>query len=139
MISTAQIPSLSSLAECEACGRTVGWVTVAPGQGKRPVDPEPHPRGEYLLMRDGKTVADVRHDSRSAHLDLEEGLDPIRYFDHRRTCPIPSLRTFAGGLSSPGFKGVYGYDGRATRSVDDPVREQRRATLLEIERLRDLL
>lgn len=139
MISTRPVPTLSDLGVCEACGRPIGWVRVAPGEGKRPVDPDPHPRGEYLLLLDGKTAAAPRQDPRVAHMDLRPGLEPIRYFDHRRTCPVPSLRTLAGGHTSPGFKGVYGYDGRATRSVADPKREERRATILEIDRLRDLL
>jgi hypothetical protein len=89
-------------------------------------------------MRDGRTVAAPRQDPRVAFLNDRSGFESLRYFDHNKTCPIPSLRTFADGATLRYSRGVYGYDGRPSRGFDDPAREARRAALLEQDRLRDL-
>lgn len=133
------MPELQSQGSCQACGRPIAWVQLAGTRGhKRPVDPTPHSRGEYVLMRDGRTVATPRQDPRVAFLDDRAGIEEIRYFDHNKTCPIPSLRTFADGAALLFSRGVYGYDGRPSRGYRDPVREARRTVLLEQHRLHDL-
>ena len=89
-------------------------------------------------MRDGRHVGAPRQDPRISFMDERQGLEAIRYYDHNKTCPVPSLRTFAGGAAMPYTRGVFGSSGRSSPSVDDPVREARRATLLQVDRPRDL-
>ena len=96
MTSTAQTyPELRDFGSCRSCGERVGWVTVKPGHLRRPVDPRPKPLAEYALLRDGVTAVNLR----DAEVDERfEHYDGPRFWDHRKTCPVPSMVTARAAL-----------------------------------------
>jgi CRISPR-associated Cas5-like protein len=123
------LPELRNFGMCRSCGQRIGWVTIKPGTGRRPVDPEPRPHAEYALLRNGVTAVNLRDPGVDQQFESYEG---PRFWDHRKTCPVPSLSTARAAIGQLlGYvEDVYEHDGRPTRPHEDQAREARRRNLL---------
>jgi hypothetical protein len=84
-------PQPASRSTCRSCGVEIAWVRLQNGK-LRPMDVTPHPRGEYALLRDGRRVLDLRNEELIAPDVADRIPNEIRYFDHVKTCRVPSLR-----------------------------------------------
>jgi hypothetical protein len=114
--STAVVPQLRDFGTCEACGQRIGWLLIKPDGRRRPVDPGPKPHAEYALRNDGISAFNLRHPS--VDLDLADRQEGPCFWDHAKTCAVPSMKTARAVLAAGG-----GYR-------DDPERERKRARLL---------
>jgi hypothetical protein len=92
-------PEPLSRSSCRSCGVEIAWVRLQNGK-LRPMDVTAHPRGEYALLRDGRSVLDLRNEELIAPDIADRVPDEIRYFDHVKTCRVPSLRTTRALLES---------------------------------------
>lgn len=92
-------PQPLSRSSCRSCGAAIAWVRLQNGK-LRPMDVTPRPRGEYALLRDGRRVLDLRNEHLIAPNVADRVPHEIRYFDHGKTCRVPSLRTTRALLES---------------------------------------
>jgi hypothetical protein len=92
---TNERPALRDFSSCRSCGEPIGWVTVQPGHVRRPVDPDPKPLAEYALLRNGVTAVNLRSPEVD---DRFEHYDGPRFWDHQKTCPVPSMTTARAAL-----------------------------------------
>ena len=86
---TPSPPTLPVARECESCGEPIAFLHMPRGSRRngeyRPVDPAPHPSGEYMLLADGR---------RSVSIYFEQVTDEFvdrfppdrRFIDHELTC-----------------------------------------------------
>jgi hypothetical protein len=112
---TNERPELRNVSSCQSCGEPIGWVTLKPGHLRRPVDPDPLPLAEYALLRDGVTAVNLRSPDVDDRFEQYNG---PRFWDHQKTCPVPSMTTARAALE----RGL-GYEA-------DPYREEQRRRLL---------
>ena len=135
LIETA-LPELVDFGICQACGQKIGWVTVRPGETRRPVDPEARELAEYALLRNGRAAVNLRHPSVDPSF---ESYDGPRFWDHAKTCPVPSMRTARSAVGQ--YLGyvddVYSHNGRPSRPHEDPAPEASRANLVRADQRRD--
>jgi hypothetical protein len=114
--STDVFPQLSEFGTCRSCGQRIAWVRIAHSGRSRPVDPEPKPNAEYALLRDGRTVVNLRR--LDMDLDLVDRHEGPCFWDHAKTCSVPGMTTTRAILEDRGGYKV------------DPERESARARLL---------
>lgn len=120
MNATAVVPQLSQFTICRGCKAKIAMVKVMPDRVWRAVDTEPHPLGEYALLRDGIRAVNLRHPWMD--LDLADRHDGPCFWDHRKTCPARGVVTPASVLDVEGGYQV------------DPEKERARQRLKKADR-----
>lgn len=125
---TPEMPELVEFGVCTACGQSIGWVTVRPGKTRRPVDPQPRALAEYALLRDGRVAVNLRNPTVDPAFESYGG---PRFWDHAKTCPVPSMSTAraAGSLFLDYVEDVHRHSGRPSRPHHDLVVESQRAQI----------
>ena len=82
----------SGVHPCRSCGRPIAWGRQNTGQWV-PLDPEPHERGQMILLDGGRCHPIDPAERYGADVQAR------RHRDHRTTCALgPTARTVAGSI-----------------------------------------
>lgn len=77
-----------TVSRCRSCSAPIVW-TVSATKGKpMPMNAEPDPNGEFILLRRGRDI--VAYHRSDARLEREQR-DGLRFTSHYATCPSASL------------------------------------------------
>jgi hypothetical protein len=94
------------------------------------------PGAEYALLRDGVRAINLRDGHVSEDIDLT--YEGPRFWDHLKTCPVPSIRTVTAGIAAflDNLEDVV-MNGAPEDTCEDTEREARRRENVDADRIRD--